>query len=109
MLFRSFDTVFVGPLSNYLQETDCVIAISSSGNSPNIVKAVEYSRSMNVPVIGLSGFDGGKLNELANAKILINTSYGEYTIVESIHNMIMHLLTSYFQDYFDYIVERGDL
>jgi D-sedoheptulose 7-phosphate isomerase len=100
-----FDMVFAGPLKNYIQETDCLIAISSSGNSPNIIKAVELAKEHHVPVIGISGFTGGKLNELADAKIVVKTKPGAYTIVESIHNAILHLFTSYFQDYFDHIVE----
>jgi D-sedoheptulose 7-phosphate isomerase len=100
-----FDMVFAGPLKNYIQETDCLIAISSSGNSPNIIKAVELAKEHHVPVIGISGFTGGKLNELADAKIVVKTKPGAYTIVESVHNAILHLFTSYFQDYFDHIVE----
>jgi D-sedoheptulose 7-phosphate isomerase len=96
-----FDMVFAGPLQNYLQESDCVIAISSSGRSANVIKAVELAKSRHVPVIGLSGFSGGKLNELADAKILIKTEEGMYSVVESVHNAILHLITQYFQDYFD--------
>ncbi|MDQ5962366.1 MAG: D-sedoheptulose 7-phosphate isomerase [Patescibacteria group bacterium] len=103
-----FDMIFAGPLKNYLQETDCLIAISSSGNSPNIIKAVELAKSHHVPVIGISGFDGGKLNELADAKIVIKTEKGAYAIVESVHGAILHLFTSYFQDYFDHIVKRDE-
>jgi D-sedoheptulose 7-phosphate isomerase len=102
-----FDMVFAGPLQNYLQEADCIIAISSSGKSPNIIKAVELAKSRHVPVIGLSGFDGGKLNELADAKIVIKTEPGAYTIVESVHHAILHLLTAYFQEYFDHLSERN--
>jgi len=101
-----FDMVFAGPLKNYLQDADVVIAISSSGNSPNVVKAVEFARAMRVPVIGLSGFDGGKLNEIADAKILVATERGQYELVESVHGAIMHLMTKYFKDYFDHLVER---
>ncbi len=101
-----YDMVFAGPLRNYLQETDVVIAISSSGNSANIVKAVEYAKSQGVPVIGLSGFDGGELNRLADAKILIKTGKGEYEVVESVHGTIMHLITKYFKDYLDHVVEH---
>lgn len=102
-----FDMVFAGPLKNYLQETDCLIAISSSGNSLNIIKAVELAKSHHVPVIGISGFTGGKLNEQADAKIVIKTKPGAYAIVESVHNAILHLLTSYFQDYFDHIIAKN--
>ena len=102
-----YDMVFAGPLQNYLQEADCVIAISSSGNSPNIIKAVELAKSRHVPVIGLSGFKAdNKLNAAADAKILIETDPGAYTIVESVHHAILHLLTAYFQEYFDHLHDR---
>lgn len=98
-----YDMVFAGPLRNYLQDNDVVIAISSSGNSVNIIKAVELAKASRVPVIGLSGFDGGKLNELADAKILIATEKGQYEVVESVHDAIMHLITRYFKEYFDHV------
>ncbi len=101
-----YDMVFAGPLKNYLQESDVIIAISSSGNSANIVKAVELAKARHIPVIGLSGFDGGKLNELADAKILVSTQKGEYGIVESVHGTVLHLITKYFSDYFDHLAEQ---
>lgn len=102
-----FDMVFAGPLVNYLQESDCIIAISSSGNSQNIIKAVDLAKSQHVPVIGLTGFTGGKLNELADAKILVPTEDGRYDIVEGLHAVILHLITKYFQDYFDHLAEQS--
>lgn len=101
-----FDMIFAGPLENHLREGDCVIAISSSGNSANIVKAVELAKRNHVSVIGLSGFDGGKLNILADAKILVRTEKGKYEIVEGIHAVILHMITKYFQDYFDHITTK---
>lgn len=101
-----YDMVFAGPLQNYLQESDCIIAISSSGNSANIIKAVELAKSRQVSVIGLSGFDGGKLNELADAKILVKTEKGKYGVVEGTHCVILHLITTYFQEYFDHLVSK---
>jgi len=101
-----FDMVFAGPLKNYLRDSDIVIAISSSGNSPNVVKAVELAKTHKIPVIGLSGFDGGKLRELANAKIHIQSERGDYELVESIHGTILHLMTKYFKDYFDHLAEQ---
>jgi len=98
-----YDMVFAGPLKNYLQDSDTIIAISSSGNSTNIIKAVELAKSYKVPVIGLAGFDGGKLNELADAKILVRTLLGEYGVVESVHGAILHLITQYFKDYFSHV------
>ncbi len=101
-----YEMVFAGPLRNYIQDTDTIIAISSSGASPNIIKAVEVAKENKVPVIGLSGFDGGKLNELADAKILVKTERGEYEVVESVHGTILHLITRYFVDYFDHLATR---
>ena len=101
-----YDMVFAGPLQNYLQESDCIIAISSSGNSANIIKAVELAKSRHVSVIGLSGFDGGKLNELADAKIIVKTEKGKYGVVEGTHCVILHLMTTYFQEYFDHLASK---
>jgi D-sedoheptulose 7-phosphate isomerase len=104
-----FDMVFAGPLRNYLQDSDVVIAISSSGNSPNVIKGVELAKERKVPVIGLSGFDGGRLNELADAKILVPTEKGNYFIVEGVHGVILHLMVKYFKDYFNHMVETRQL
>lgn len=101
-----YEMVFAGPLQNYLQEGDCVIAISSSGNSLNVIKAVELAKKHHVPVVGISGFDGGKLNKLADAKVLVVTPKGRYSVVEGIHAVILHLFTQYFQDYFDHVTQN---
>jgi len=101
-----FEMVFAGPLQNYLQDCDIVIAISSSGNSLNVVRAVELAKSKKVPIIGISGFDGGKLNELADAKILVPTEKGDYFTVEGVHGVILHLMTEYFVNYFDQVAEE---
>lgn len=98
-----FEMVFAGPLRNYIREGDTLIAISSSGNSPNIVKAVELAKEYKIPVIGISGFDGGLLNQLSDAKIMVETQKGEYELVEGIHAVILHLMTKYFKNYFDYL------
>jgi len=102
-----YDMVFAGPLKNYIKENDTIIAISSSGKSANIIKAVELARSYNVPVIGLCGFDGGKLHALSDAKILVKTEPGKHEVVESVHGTVLHLITRYFVDYFDHLVETN--
>lgn len=98
-----FEMVFAGPLRNYIREGDTIIAISSSGNSPNVIKAIELAKEYKIPVIGISGFDGGKLNKLADAKVLVRSPKGAYELVEGIHSVILHLMTKYFKDYIDYI------
>lgn len=102
-----YDMVFAGPLQNYLQDRDAVFAISSSGNSINVIKAVTLAKSKHIPVIGMTGFDGGKLNELADAKINVKSEKGEYELVEGVHDVVLHLMTKYFKDFFDDLVERG--
>lgn len=102
-----YDMVFAGPLKNYIKENDTIIAISSSGKSANVIKAVELARSYNVPVIGLCGFDGGKLHALSDAKILVKTEPGKHEVVESVHGTVLHLITRYFVDYFDHLVETN--
>lgn len=102
-----YDMVFLGPLQNYLQEADAIIAISSSGNSKNIIKAVEFAKRHHVPVIGMSGMGGGSLNKLADAKILVPTEKGAYEVVESVHAMILHMIVKYFKNAFDYMVDTG--
>lgn len=102
-----FEMVFAGPLRNYIRDGDTLIAISSSGNSPNIIKAVELAKEYKTPVIGISGFDGGLLNQLADAKILVKSEKGEYELVEGIHSIILHLITKYFKNYFDYLEENS--
>ena len=101
-----YDMIFAGPLKNYIQETDVLVAISSSGNSSNIIKAVKVAKEFGIPVIALTGFDGGELLPLADVKILVSTAKGEYEIVESIHSAIFHLIVKYFKNYFDHLVER---
>ena len=93
-----YNMVFAGPLKNYIQETDTLVAISTSGNSPNIIKAVKVAKEFGIPVIALTGFDGGELLPLADAKIFVSTEKGKYEIVESIHEIICHLITKYFQE-----------
>jgi D-sedoheptulose 7-phosphate isomerase len=67
----AYEDVFVEPLKNLLKPKDTLIAMSASGNSPNIVKAVQYARSVGARVIGFCGQPGGKLAQLADIKVVI--------------------------------------
>jgi len=68
---QSYAEVFVEPLQNFLQPGDVVIAISASGNSPNVVRAVEYAQAHGAAVIGLCGRPGGKLAQLADLRVSV--------------------------------------
>ena len=68
---QAYADVFVEPLRNLLQPGDTLIAISASGNSPNVVQAVEYALSEGATVIGFCGQPGGRLAQLAHLKVII--------------------------------------
>ena len=91
-----FENVFYMQLKDILKPEDTIIAISCSGNSPNIIKAVTYAKQTKATVIGLSGFDGGKLYELSDIKIHISSEKNEYGLVEDVHQIIDHILFTYF-------------
>jgi D-sedoheptulose 7-phosphate isomerase len=84
-----YENVFVEQLANFLQPGDVLIAISASGNSPSIVKAAEYARANGGTVIGLVGFDGGKLKEIAD--IAVHSHIDDYGPVEDCHLMLDHI------------------
>ena len=69
-----FDQVFAEPLRNLARPGDVVVAISGSGNSPNIVAAIEYARSAGATTIGLCGSPGGRLALMADIRALIPSS-----------------------------------
>ena len=84
-----YENVFVEQLTNFLQPGDVLIAISASGNSPNVVKAAEYARANGGRVISLVGFKGGKLKELGDVAVHIRSD--DYGPVEDSHLMLDHI------------------
>jgi D-sedoheptulose 7-phosphate isomerase len=85
-----YDETFSGQLRNFLNPDDLLIAISSSGNSPNIVKGVEYAQANGGKVIGMSGFRGGRLQELAD--ISLHVPVNVYEVVEDMHAIFCHAI-----------------
>lgn len=86
----SYDDIFSEQLKNFLNPGDLVIAISGSGNSKNIIKAVEYANSRGITTIGLTGYDGGKLKKIA--KFSVNTNVNDMGIAEDIHLSLCHIV-----------------
>lgn len=72
---------------------DCVVLISSSGNSTNILQAARTAFRFNAPIIGLTGFTGGELFIRADAKL--HVSFSNYGVVEDSHQILMHILAQY--------------
>ena len=83
-----YDQIFQQQLMNYGSAGDLVIAISGSGNSPNIVNAVEWSKRHGLTVFGLSGYGGGKLKELQHDGL--HVALDDMGMVESIHLCVFH-------------------
>ncbi|MBK9295145.1 MAG: SIS domain-containing protein [Oligoflexia bacterium] len=88
-----YEVVFEEQLKNLLNPGDICIAISASGNSPNVVKAVEYARKNSAKVIGLVGFSGGKLKPLSDVAIYFETY--NYGICEDAQLMFSHLSSQF--------------
>ena len=88
-----FERVFEAQIDMIGRSGDVLIAISSSGNSPNILNAVEAARARGMTTIGLSGFDGGRLRE--SAEVSLHVDDHNYGIVEDAHQAIMHVLAQY--------------
>jgi D-sedoheptulose 7-phosphate isomerase len=87
------EEIFAHPLRSLGQKADVLIAISSSGQSPNIVKAIETARAMHMRVIALTGFSGGRSSELADVSLHVNAD--NYGVVEDVHHSIMHIIAQY--------------
>ncbi|OGS41208.1 MAG: hypothetical protein A2506_00900, partial [Elusimicrobia bacterium RIFOXYD12_FULL_66_9] len=89
----SFDETFSRQLENVVAAGDVVILITGSGNSRNLIKAAELSRARGAKVVGLLGFDGGKLKALCDESLLIASD--QYGVIEDMHMSVAHILTFY--------------
>jgi len=91
----SYDDIFTGQMKDVFQKNDLLVAISASGNSANIVKAVTCARELGGITIGLVGFNGGKISSLCDYTLHVKTPAGEYGPVEDMHLVFDHMITSY--------------
>lgn len=89
-----FEEVFRFQLIGHMRPGDVVMAISGSGNSKNVLNAVEYAKSQGAKVIGLTGFGGGKLKELSD--VSLHVPVNSMQITEDIHMVFDHLMMSIF-------------
>jgi len=90
-----YDYVFKNQLENLLEKGDVVVSISASGNSKNLVTAIEYANSVGATTVSLLGFDGGKMKDISKVSLVIETPKGEYGPVEDMHMILDHLMTTY--------------
>lgn len=92
----SFEHIFVEQLKNFARPGDIVMALSGSGNSANVIRAVEYANSIACCTIALSGRDGGKLAPLA--QLSINIPEPHMGRIEEAHFTICHMIGYYFME-----------
>ncbi|MBI4439657.1 SIS domain-containing protein [Candidatus Woesearchaeota archaeon] len=92
----SYDEVFKQQLINLAAPNDILILISSSGNSPNIIKAAEWANSNGLITIGISGFEGGKLRGICRHYAHVPAGY--YEVCEDIHSVFGHFLSTYLRE-----------
>jgi D-sedoheptulose 7-phosphate isomerase len=91
-----YECVFVEQLKNFGQAGDILLAISGSGNSPNVLRAVEYANSIGMKTIALSGRDGGKLGPMA--QLNIQAPVPHMGRIEDAHMIVCHMIGYYFMD-----------
>lgn len=97
---RGGEDIYSRQLKNMGQKGDLLIVISASGNSKNLIKAVEQAKKLQIKTLGILGFDGGELMGLVDYCIHVKTEIGAYGIAEDVHLIINHMLVEYFKDRF---------
>lgn len=91
---EGYERVFSGQLENFVEPGDVLAVISSSGNSPNVVRAVEDARAAGAVTVAFVGFDGGKLRNLVDECLWVPTAQGAYGVVESAHAVAVDIVTT---------------
>ena len=90
-----YEKIFNQQLEVLLKKQDVVVAISASGNSPNLLKAIDTSKKLSAVTVGISAFNGGKMKEMVDVALHVPTEKGEYGPAEDAHMVLDHLVSSY--------------
>lgn len=90
---EGYDRVFAGQLENFAKPGDVLICISASGNSQNLLRAVDVAEERGLTTVGMLGFDGGALKSRVDVMLCVSTDKGAYELVEDIHSVICHAVT----------------
>ena len=85
-----WESIFVEPLKNFLSPNDLVIGISGSGNSKNVVNALEYANAQGATTVAMSGFKGGKISEIAT--INVHAPVMDMEVTEDVHMVIFNIV-----------------
>ena len=105
---HGYEEIFVAQLKVLMEEGDVVVAISASGNSANIVSAIRWANDHGAITVGLTGFDGGQLKQMADVSVHVPTQKAEYGPVEDLHMVFDHLVGTYLRGMCDAEQDTAD-
>ncbi len=95
---EGYDRIFVEQLKNFAQAGALLIAISGSGNSANVLRAVEYAKQNGMQTFGICGYDGGKLKQMAHRSLHVRSD--DMGAVEAVHGVVFHYLVDALRERF---------
>ena len=98
-----YEDVFARQLRVLGRKGDVVVAISASGNSPNLIRAFEYAKTAGIKTVALTAFDGGRMKQMADEVVHVPTAPKEYGPAEDAHMVLDHLIGAYLIQ----LVKRG--
>ena len=87
-----YNNIFLGQLENFLKKNDIVIGFSGSGNSENVIKAIEFANTNNATTISFTGKGGGKISKISQINLTVPSD--DMLTIETMHLLICHLLTT---------------
>jgi D-sedoheptulose 7-phosphate isomerase len=90
-----YEEIFVRQLQVLAKPGDVLVAISASGNSPNLIRAIDYANSADIVTVAITAFDGGSMKQIAKEGIHIPTGPKEYGPAEDVHMVLDHLIGAY--------------
>ena len=91
-----YENIFYMQMKGHINADDVVVAISCSGDSPNIIKAVDYAKDLGCKIIGVTGFNGGYLKKISNINFHVDVPEDEYGLVEDTHMILDHIIYSHY-------------
>jgi D-sedoheptulose 7-phosphate isomerase len=90
-----YDAVFREQLKNLIRAGDLLVVMSASGNSPNVINAIEHARRESAEVVAILGFEGGRARDLADLAIVVPSDH--YGVIEDMHLIINHITVDFFK------------
>lgn len=92
----AYEEIFACQLRNFVEPGDIAFAISGSGNSPNVLKALEYGRQVGAYCVGLTGFHGGRMRDLCDICLIVPSD--NMQLIEDVHLSVAHSLYAIMRD-----------